>query len=115
MIRDSNPSPGCGHRDARRLAWLFLLTLVILLLPVLAIAACRYEWDCSRGYPCRQVPICESPLDVPPVPPPGISPIPPPTIQPIPTPTMPPVGTQSCQPRYLCDGMGQCGWRTVCR
>src|SRR5690242_2872744 len=99
-----------------RQAWIALVALFLLLfVAAVAVAACRYEWDCSQGYPCRQVPICQSPLDIPPVQSPGISPIPPPSIRPIPTPTIPPVGTQSCQPTYLCNNMGQCAWRTVCQ
>jgi hypothetical protein len=78
-------------------------------------AACRWTWDCSSGYPCRQVPLCENPLDLPPLPPLGISPIPPPSLRPIPTPMLPPLGTESCEPRYLCTESGQCQWRTVCR
>jgi hypothetical protein len=97
--------------------WPIIGALAVLFLAVMAsgaVAACRYEWDCSRGYPCRQVPVCTGPLEIPPPQPPGVSPIPPPTIQPIPQPTVPPVGTRSCRPTYLCDNLGRCAWRTVC-
>ncbi len=90
------------------------LAIGIVAVAATAHATCTWEWDCSQGYPCRQVPICDNALDLPGVEPPGISPIPPPTIRPIPQPTIPPLGTQSCQPQYLCDAMGRCSWQTVC-
>lgn len=80
----------------------------------LADAACRWEFDCTRGYPCRQVQICDGALDVPAIRPPAISPIPPPSIAPIPTPTIPPIGTQRCRQAHICDNAGRCSWQTVC-
>lgn len=80
-----------------------------------AAARCHVEWDCSGGYPCRQVQICDNSIDLPSIPPPGISPIPPPSIRPIPQPVVPPVGTTQCQPTYLCDNFGRCAWRTTCQ
>lgn len=107
---------GTGEAEMnRRLLLAVLFLSLCVLFPGIVAAACRYEWDCSQGYPCRQVPICDSPLDVPASTAPGISPIPPPSIRPVPTPTVPPVGTQSCQPTYLCDSIGRCAWRTVCQ
>jgi hypothetical protein len=96
-------------------AILVMAILAVVTVPETALAACRWTWDCSGGYPCRQVPLCEGPFDIPPVQPPSISPIPPPSIRPIPTPMVPPVGTDSCEPRYLCTAGGRCQWRTVCR
>lgn len=94
----------------------FTLTLLCLLMATApAWGGCRVEWDCSGGYPCRQVQICDNTFDVPAIRPPGISPIPPPSIAPIPRPVVPPIGTTQCAPRYLCNSSGQCSWETVCR
>jgi hypothetical protein len=92
-----------------------LLLVCVLSLATPALADCRWTWDCSRGHPCRQIALCESPLDIPSPKSPGISPIPSPSIRPIPTPTIPPVGTTACEPRYLCTDGGRCQWRTVCQ
>jgi hypothetical protein len=79
-----------------------------------ASAGCTWHWDCSAGAgQCRQIPLCDSSIDLPPIQPIGIPPIPPPTIKPIPQPMVPPIGTTQYGPRYLCDG-GACQWRTVC-
>jgi hypothetical protein len=94
------------------------IVFVLLLVAAMASSAfadCRWTWDCSRGYPCRQVPLCESPLDMPGFKPLEISPIPSPSIRPIPTPAIPPIGTNACEPRYLCTDGGRCQWRTVCQ
>lgn len=88
--------------------------LLVLGLAGTAHARCRLEWDCTGGYPCRQVQVCDSTIDLPALPSPGISPIPAPTIPPIPRPVVPPVGTTSCQPTYICRG-GVCGWQTLCQ
>ncbi len=79
-----------------------------------ATALCRWKWDCSQGYPCQQVQVCDEVLDLPTIRPPGISPIPPPSIRPIPSPTLPPLGTRQCSQEYLCDSWGNCRWETVC-
>ena len=93
-----------------------MTTRLILLAALVATPAaaqnCTWVWDCTSGQ-CRQVPVCRSPLDIPPPRPPEIRPIAPPTIRPIPVPGIPPVGTKVCAPRYICTG-GQCVWRTVC-
>lgn len=91
------------------------LLVVGVLLQVLqpAHASCVWQWDCTGGQ-CRQVPICNSTLDIPPVEPARIAPIPAPTIPPISSPMVPPVGTSQCAPRYFCEG-GACQWRTVCQ
>lgn len=85
-----------------------------LLLPANATAGCTWKWDCTGGYPCKRVPICESAIDIVPIKPPGISPIPPPSVKPIQPPSVPPIGTTSCQTRYICE-RGSCDWRKVCR
>jgi hypothetical protein len=87
--------------------------LALLLAAGIASSSCRWEWDCTGGQ-CRQVPICDSTIDIPPPRPPQVAPIPPPTIAPIPTPMVPPVGTSRCAPQYMCNG-GQCAWETICR
>ena len=81
-----------------------------------ALADCKWTWSCNpTSGQCRQVPVCDSTLDIPPPRPPQVAPVPAPSIPPIPMPTVPPVGTQSCSPQYLCNSLGQCEWRTVCR
>ncbi len=78
-------------------------------------AACHWEWDCTNGYPCHQTQVCQSPIDLPALPQPGISPIPPPTIAPIPRPVIPPIGTSQCRPVYTCNRFNQCYWQTLCQ
>jgi hypothetical protein len=90
--------------------------VIALLLPSEgAWGACRYVWDCTRPGQCRQVPICESPLDLPGIPSVEIPPIAPPTIAPVPPIVLPPVGTSECRSAYLCDTRGRCRWKTVCQ
>lgn len=82
--------------------------------PLSADAKCRWTFDCSNG-PCKQVPICDSTLDIVPPKPPRVAPIAPPSIKPIDRPRVPPVGTTSCTNRYLCNDYGHCSWQNVCR
>lgn len=76
-------------------------------------SGCIWQWDCTTT-PCRQVPICNSALDIVPPRPPSIAPIPAPTIKPIPTPTIAPIGTTQCNQRYICNG-NDCRWQNVCQ
>jgi hypothetical protein len=76
-------------------------------------AQCTWTWDCTSGQ-CRQVPICRSPIDLPPLRPLELPPLAPPTIRPLPTPQLPPLGTRQCTQRYICNG-GQCQWKQVCQ
>jgi hypothetical protein len=97
---------------------IYALTLLagLCLYPLPASANCTWHWDCSAGAgQCRQIPVCDNAIDLPPIKPLGIPPIPPPTIKPITPPTLPPIGTSQCGPRYLCDASGGCQWRTVCQ
>lgn len=94
---------------------LLLVTAATFFYATPASADCRWEWDCSRGYPCRQIQVCESTLDLPAIRPPGISPIPSPGIAPIPMPVVPPLGTTDCRQVRMCDSYNQCRWETVCR
>jgi len=87
--------------------------LGVLWFPTSATAKCVWEWDCSTGK-CRQVPICDNSLDLPPIRPLEIPPIPPPSIKPIQPPTLPPIGTRTCRQANLCDAYGKCRWQTVC-
>jgi len=92
-----------------------LLTLVLLLtVTAPASAACTWEWDCSRS-PCRQVPVCDSTLDLPPIKPLELPPLVLPPIRPIDPLVIPPIGTRQCRSEYLCDATGSCRWETVCR
>ena len=45
-------------------------------------AACTWTWDCSTGT-CRQIPVCDSTLDLLPPRPPGIAPVSAPSIKPL--------------------------------
>ena len=94
---------------------LFMATvLVMILFAPDTQAACIWQHECDAWGNCRQVPICDSALDIVPVRPPALAPIPAPTIRPIQRPTLPPLGTSSCRQAYLCS-MGNCRWQTVCR
>ncbi len=92
-----------------------ILILILLLIPSLVAAACVWEWDCSQGYPCRQVPVCDNSLDLPPLKPLGLSPIPPPALPPITAPVLPPIGTTQCRQVYTCNNAGRCGYQTLCQ
>jgi len=109
MAKRCTRSVAHGHQ----LAALLGTAALILALSSGADAACTWTWDCSRG-PCRQIPLCDSTLDLPSPRPPSVSPIPAPSIRPLPRPVLPPLGTRSCEDRYLCDGMN-CRWQTVCQ
>lgn len=76
-------------------------------------AGCRWTWDCSSGT-CRQVQLCDSTIDLPAIRPPAIPPVVLPSVRPVEPPTLAPLGTRHCEQRYICDGSGQCRWRTVC-
>ncbi len=93
---------------------LFAAAALLMCISTNAEARCRWTFDCSSG-PCRQVQLCDSTLDMPTIRPPAVAPIAPPSIPPIGTPAIPPLGTSSCAPNYLCNSLGQCAWRTVCR
>jgi hypothetical protein len=92
-----------------------LLAMALLLVSETAEARCRWLWECAQNGHCRQVPICQSPVDLPGVPPVEVPPIAPPTIEPVPPIVLPPVGTSECAQRYLCDARGRCHWKTVCQ
>ena len=83
--------------------------------PIYANAGCIWEFECDSWGNCRQVPLCDSTLDIVPPRSPAIAPIPAPTIRPIPQPIIPPLGTSSCRQAYLCDSWGSCRWETVCQ
>ena len=115
-----------GDEPSMRRLEAVLLALGLTLAATAADAACRWDWDCSSGYPCRHVQICDnanaspaitppSAVDLPAIKPPGISPIPGSPIAPIPGSTIPPVGTSACRQAQMCDGSGNCRWETVCR
>jgi hypothetical protein len=74
-----------------RLAAVLIGAAACVFVPSRALAACTWTWDCSEG-PCRQIPICDSTLDLPPLRPPSIAPIPAPTLRPLPRPVLPPLG-----------------------
>jgi hypothetical protein len=76
-------------------------------------AQCQWRWDCTNGQ-CRQVPICRSAIDLPPLRPLELPPLPTPTLRPLPTPQLPPLGTRQCTQRYICAN-GQCQWQQVCQ
>src|SRR5262245_16377959 len=99
--------------------------LGILLLAILAgpaAASCRFITDCTRR-PCRQVQECDSALDPPAIPSPGMgqtvptgSPMPRtlgPSTSTHPQPLVPPPGASACRQAYLCVS-DRCAWRFVC-
>ena len=90
-----------------------LLTSIILNATVYA--GCVWKWDCDQWGNCRQMPLCDSTLDIVPPKPPAIAPIPSPSIPPIQSPTIPPIGTSSCSQEYICDDYGNCRWQNVCQ
>jgi hypothetical protein len=61
----------------RMLLGVITLATFVVAFPLVAAAQCRVDWDCSSGYPCRQVQICSHTFDIPAIPQPAISPIPP--------------------------------------
>jgi hypothetical protein len=93
---------------------ILLAALGLLGLAASASADCVWRWDCTSG-PCRQVPLCQNAIDLPPLKPLELGPLAPPSLAPLPTPTLPPLGTTACAPRYLCSSDGRCHWETVCR
>ena len=89
-------------------------------------AACRWDWDCTKGYPCQQVQVCDNTLnspairppgsvDLPAIKPPAVSPIPGSPVGPLQPQPIPPVGTTKCQDTRMCDAAGNCRWETLCR
>lgn len=98
----------------RPLALIVLALAIALLSSTQSEAGCRWEWICDASGDCKQAPICDSTLDIPPVRPPQIKPIVPPSIEPIAPPTVPPIGTRECDQVRRCDARGKCVWDTVC-
>ncbi len=92
----------------------FLAFLLIAAAAASAQARCVWQFECDRSGNCRQVPICDSTLDIAPIRPLAVPPIVLPPVAPIPRPVVPPIGTSSCRQAYLCNSMGQCGFQTVC-
>ncbi len=78
-------------------------------------AGCIWRFECDQAGNCRQVPICDSTLDIAPIKPPAIAPIVLTPIAPISRPVLPPLGTSSCRQAYICNNWGQCGFQTVCQ
>jgi hypothetical protein len=101
-----------GRWSMRRL--FFALGLVVI--PAVVWGACTWQWDCSKGYPCTQIPVCDNTFDTPPPKAPGVSPMPPPTI-PLPpiSPAVPSPGASMCRHVYICNGTGQCGYQKICQ
>ena len=94
----------------------FFFTLVLLLIPSWVWGACTWQWDCSNGYPCKQIPVCARPYEPPPPMLPGVSPLPPAAIPTPPTvPIQPTEGAKSCSQVYICKSDGTCAYQTVCK
>ncbi len=92
-----------------------LLTLFLLLsVTSTASARCTWEWDCTTGT-CKQVPVCDSTLDLPPIKPLELPPLVLPPVKPLDPLVIPPIGTGRCGTEYLCNATGQCRWESVCR
>ena len=97
------------------------LAVLLLLLATPAGAACRAEWDCTKGYPCARVQTCDGVFDRSPIPPAGaldsprVSPTPPRPESAIPRTVVPPFGKSSCGEAYICGDDGKCAWQTRCK
>jgi hypothetical protein len=99
--------------------WALVLALFLAAGP--AAAACRVDWDCTKGYPCTRVETCDNVFQNSPVPPAGVQqsprvpatpPVPPSAI---PRSVVPPFGKSSCSEAYLCTPDGKCAWQTRCQ
>ena len=92
----------------------FLALLMIVTGAASAQARCIWQFECNSVGNCRQVPICDSTLDIAPIRPLAVPPIVLPPVAPIPRLVVPPIGTSSCRQAYLCNSVGQCSFQTVC-
>lgn len=93
---------------ARRMVLLALSALAAMASPAGARCVCR----CVNG---AVEPICESPLDLPPICSLQVCPLVPPAVTPIAPLTIPPVGTTSCQMQQVLNPVtGQYEWRQLC-
>ena len=95
-------------------------TLMILLAMVVLGGILTLPQEGSARCVCRcvngeVVPICDNPLDIPPICPPTICPPPPPSIRPIEPPTIPPIGTSNCRyEQVLNPHTGRYEWKLIC-
>ena len=97
----------------RSLPWL-IMALTLLVIPAQQVrAACTWTWDCTSG-DCHQIPLCDSPSDIPPLRPLEIPPVAPPALKPIQPHVFPPPGKRACREAYLCSRNGHCRWKPVC-
>ena len=89
-----------------------LLLLAVAASP--AQARCTWDYVCDGNGNCRQVPLCDSTLDIPPPAPPRLPPLPPPSIPPLASPRLPPLGTQACYPVQRQRADGSWYWQEIC-
>ena len=95
-------------------------TLMVLLVMVVLGGISTLPQEGSARCVCRcvngeVVPICDNPLDIPPICPPAICPPPPPSIRPIEPPTIPPIGTSNCRhEQVLNPHTGRYEWKLIC-
>jgi hypothetical protein len=98
--------------------WVLVL---VLLVAAPAAAACRKEWDCTKGYPCLRVETCDNVFQGSPIPPSGaeqsprVSPAPPRPTSAIPRTVVPPFGKSSCADAYICGDDSRCSWQIRCK
>ena len=92
-----------------------LAFLLIVLGAAAANAGCVWKFECPAAGACRQVPICDSAIDLVPIKPLRMAPLVLPPVAPIAPVVLPPLGTRSCRQAYICNSMGQCGYQTVCQ
>jgi hypothetical protein len=104
-------SPSVGLTEMRK--WLVLAAFLLTSAQQVE-AACTWNFECDKWGNCRQVPLCDSTLDIVPPRPPALAPIPPPAVAPDQRPTIPPLGTSSCRQAYICNSWGSCSFQTVC-
>ena len=90
-----------------------ILLAVALLFLAAATARAACECQCVNG---RMQPLCESSIDIRPLCGSTICPIDvAPAMAPLNPPTPPPLGTAQCRQARVCDTLGRCEWRQVCR
>lgn len=92
------------------------LRLATYLIAVMTMVGNAYSDCVCRCIGGEMRPVCQSPMEMPPICPPAVCPIVPPSIAPIGVPLVPPVGTTQCAPRQVLNPYtNQYEWKTICR
>lgn len=94
-----------------------ILLFLLLALPGLANAACKWVWvdqDHDASTPAVRKQLCDRVTDVPAIKAPSIRPIQTPAVKPIQAPTIPPIGTKKCTVQRVYES-GRWVNKQVCR